>query len=54
MLAAVGEGLVEAPAGVEAAHHPGRRFLPKNPGRRPQEQYGAWQQAVARIRTNAR
>jgi glycerol kinase len=51
MLAAVGEDLVEAPAGVEAAYHPGRRFDPAHPGKRPTEQYQAWRQAVARVRT---
>jgi glycerol kinase len=51
MLAAVGEGLIEAPAGVEAAYRPGRRFEPAHPGERPREEYERWRQAVARIRT---
>ena len=51
MLAAVGVDLVEAPAGVEAAYRPGRRFDPSTPGERPTEQYEAWRQAVARVRT---
>ncbi len=41
MLAAVGEGLIDMPAGVEAAHHAGRRFEPATPGKRPEAaQYG--------------
>ncbi|HSP65781.1 MAG TPA: glycerol kinase GlpK, partial [Candidatus Deferrimicrobium sp.] len=52
MLAAVGEGLIEMPAGVERAHHPGRRFDPVNPGKRPKAEYQTWRAAVARIRTN--
>ena len=51
MLAAVGEGLIEMPAGVEAAHHPGRRFEPANPGKRPEAAYAAWRQAIDRVRT---
>ncbi len=51
MLAAVGEGLVDMPAGVQAAHHAGRRFDPVTPGRRPAAPYEAWQAAVARVRT---
>jgi glycerol kinase len=50
MLAAVGEGLVEAPDGVAAAYRPGRRFEPADPGRRPHEPYQAWLRAVQRIR----
>ncbi len=53
MLAAVGEGLIDMPAGVEAAHHAGRRFDPATPGKRPQAGYDAWKAAVARVRTNA-
>jgi glycerol kinase len=52
MLAAVGEGLIEAPAGVESAYHPGRRFEPANAGHRPEAQYAAWKAAVERVRTN--
>ena len=51
MLAAVGEDLVDVPAGVEAAYRPGRRFEPAHPGRRPAEQYQAWRRAVDRVRT---
>ncbi len=54
LLAAVGEDLVEAPAGVEKAYHPGRRFEPVNPGKRPEAEYAAWQEAVARVRTNTK
>jgi glycerol kinase len=50
MLAAVGEGLIEAPAGVEAAHRPGRRFEPAEPGVRPEAPYAAWRRAVDRVR----
>lgn len=53
MLAAVGEGLIEAPAGVEAAYRPGRRFDPAHPGERPEADYQAWKTAVARVRTNS-
>ncbi|HZS15007.1 MAG TPA: glycerol kinase [Candidatus Dormibacteraeota bacterium] len=49
-LAAVGEGLLDGPAAVEAAWRPGRRFEPAAPGRRPQAQYAAWLEAVARVR----
>jgi glycerol kinase len=52
MLAAVGEGLLEMPAGVEASHHAGRRFDPATPGKRPEAPYKAWREAVARIRTD--
>ena len=52
MLAAVGEGLVDAPAGVESAYRAGRRFDPAAPGSRPQEQYAAWREAVARTRSH--
>ena len=51
MLAAVGENLIEAPQGVEAAYKPGRRFNPTHPGERPQAEYQAWRQAINRIRT---
>ncbi|MDQ6857182.1 MAG: glycerol kinase GlpK [Candidatus Dormibacteraeota bacterium] len=51
MLAAVGEGIIDMPAGVEAAHHPGRRFEPATPGQRPEAKYAAWKEAVARVRT---
>jgi glycerol kinase len=50
MLAAVGEGLVEAPDGVTAAYRAGRRFEPAQPGERPESQYQAWRRAVARVR----
>ena len=50
MLAAVGEGLVEAPAGVESAYHPGRRFEPASPGKRPTGEYRLWREAVDRVR----
>ncbi len=50
MLAAVGEDLIEAPAGVEAAYHPGRRFTPAHPGERPEAEYRAWREAVERVR----
>ena len=53
MLAAVGEGLIDVPDGVEAAYHAGRRFEPADPGERPAASYAAWQDAVARVRTNA-
>ena len=53
MLAAVGEGLIDMPAGVEAAHHAGRRFEPATPGKRPEAPYAAWKAAVERVRTNA-
>lgn len=51
MLAAVGEGLIEAPAGVEAAYRPGRTFEPATPGERPKAGYARWRQAVERVRT---
>lgn len=51
MLAAVGEGLLEAPDGVSAAYHPGQRFDPATPGHRPQEPYQSWLRAVERIRS---
>jgi glycerol kinase len=51
MLAAVGEGLIEAPAGVAAAYHAGRRFEPANPGHRPQEPYQAWLRSIERVRS---
>ncbi len=50
MLAAVGEGLIEAPQGVAAAYQAGRRFEPKEPGRRPDKPYQAWLRAVQRVR----
>jgi glycerol kinase len=50
MLAAVGEGLIDAPAGVEAAYRPGRRFEPAEPGVRPQAPYAAWRRAIERVR----
>ncbi len=52
MLAAVGEGLLDAPAGVQAAYHAGRRFEPAHPGHRPEASYAAWREAIARVRTN--
>ena len=52
LLAAVGEDLLDAPAGVLAAHRPGRRFAPASPGNRPADSYAAWQDAVARVRTH--
>jgi glycerol kinase len=51
MLAAVGEGLIDAPGGVVAAHRRGRRFEPAEPGRRPGPPYSAWLDAVSRVRT---
>jgi glycerol kinase len=50
MLAAVGEGLIDAPGGVAAAHRRGRRFEPAEPGRRPGPPYSAWLDAVSRVR----
>jgi glycerol kinase len=50
MLAAVGEGLIDAPDGVAAAYRPGRRFDPAHPGHRPHEPYEAWLRAVGRVR----
>ncbi len=50
MLAAVGEDLTDAPAGVEAAYRPGRRFEPAERGVRPQAPYTAWRTAVDRVR----
>jgi glycerol kinase len=50
MLAAVGEGLIDAPEGVAAAYRAGRRFEPAHPGHRPTEPYQAWLQAVQRVR----
>ncbi|MBJ7593513.1 MAG: glycerol kinase GlpK [Candidatus Dormibacteraeota bacterium] len=52
MLAAVGEDLIEAPTGVEAAYRPGRCFNPAHPGERPGEQYQAWKEAVERVRSH--
>jgi glycerol kinase len=53
MLAAVGEGLIEAPGGVAAAYKPGRRFTPAQPGVRPEAPYAAWRRAVERVRDPA-
>ncbi len=50
MLAAVGEGLIDAPAGVEAGHRPGHRFQPSCPGVRAAAGYAAWLEAVERVR----
>jgi glycerol kinase len=50
MLAAVGEGLIDAPGGVEDAYRAGRRFEPAEPGVRPQAPYAAWRMAVDRVR----
>ena len=52
MLAAVGAGLIEAPAGVVAAHHPGDSFQPAHPQTRPDAPYRAWRNAVARVRSS--
>ncbi len=49
-LAAVGEGLLDGPAAVAAAYRPGRRFEPRTPGERPQQEYQAWLDAVRRVR----
>lgn len=51
MLAAVGAELIEAPAGVTAAHHAGRTFHPAHPGTRPDAPYRAWSEAVSRVRS---
>jgi glycerol kinase len=51
-LAAVGAGLLDGPEAVAAAWRPGRRFEPADPGRRPVEEYAAWQHAVRRVRTD--
>ncbi|MEO8898502.1 MAG: glycerol kinase [Candidatus Dormibacter sp.] len=51
MLAAVGEGLIEAPDGVATAYQAGRRFEPAHPGQRPQESYQAWLRAIERVRS---
>ena len=50
MLAAVGEGLVDGPAGVASVHRVGRRFEPARPGVRPDVPYAAWRRSVARVR----
>ena len=50
MLAAVGEGLIDAPDGVSGAYRPGRRFLPAQRGTRPDAEYAAWRRAVDRVR----
>jgi glycerol kinase len=49
-LAAVGEGLLDGVEAVRLAWRPGRRFEPREPGSRPQEQYAAWLDAVRRVR----
>jgi glycerol kinase len=49
-LAGVGEGLL-GPGDVTAAWRAGRRFEPREPGRRPQEQYARWLDAVSRVRS---
>lgn len=49
LLAAVGEGLIAAPAGVSAAHRAGRRFEPSQLDR-PVAAYAAWLDAVSRVR----
>jgi glycerol kinase len=49
-LAAVGEGLLDGVAAVSTAWRPGKRFEPRSAGERPQEQYRAWLDAVARVR----
>jgi glycerol kinase len=53
LLAAVGEGLIDAPDGVTAAYKPGRRFTPAHPGIRPEAPYAAWRRAVERVRDPA-
>jgi glycerol kinase len=50
-LAALGAGLLDGPDAVAAAGRPGRRFEPAHPGRRPQEAYAAWSDAVRRVRS---
>jgi glycerol kinase len=52
-LAALGEGLLDGIDAVAAAWRPGRRFEPREPGRRPVESYAAWLDAVSRVRSNA-
>jgi glycerol kinase len=52
-LAAVGEWLVDGPAAVAAAWKPGKRFESNRPGIRPTENYGAWLDALARVRTGS-
>ena len=52
-LAAVGEGLVDGPAAVAAAWKPGKRFESNRPGIRPTENYRAWLDALARVRTGS-
>lgn len=50
-LAALGEGLLDSLDAVAATWRPGRRFEPRQPGTRPVEQYAAWLEAVARVRS---
>jgi len=53
LLAAVGEGLLEGPEAVAAAWQPGMRFEASRPGIRPTENYKAWLDALARVRTGS-
>jgi glycerol kinase len=53
LLAAVGEGLVEGPEAVAASWQPGKRFEASRPGIRPTENYRAWLDALARVRTGS-
>ncbi|MGA8016568.1 MAG: glycerol kinase GlpK [Candidatus Dormiibacterota bacterium] len=48
-LAGVGEGLVDGPEAA-AAWRPGRRFEPVTPGKRPEDSYRRWLEAVGRVR----
>jgi glycerol kinase len=52
-LAAVGEGLLGGVDAVAGAWQAGRRFEPRQPGRRPDEPYRRWLDAVARVRSGA-
>jgi glycerol kinase len=53
LLAAVGEGLLDGPEAVAAAWKPGKRFEAGRPGIRPTENYAAWLDALARVRTGS-
>ncbi|MBV8528704.1 MAG: hypothetical protein JOZ75_10340 [Candidatus Dormibacteraeota bacterium] len=53
MLAALGSGLIDGIDSIERTWAAGRRFEPREPGRRPGDAYERWLEAVQRVRTNA-
>ena len=53
LLAALGAGLVSGVDEVAASWRPGARFDPAHTGTRPTENYAAWLEALARVRSGS-